>query len=43
MKQIEFTKAFANKKKGNKCFYDGQLASSLVKRKVAKYVSNKKK
>jgi hypothetical protein len=43
MKQVEFTKAFANKKKGDKGFYDGQLASHLVRvDQVAKYVNKKK-
>ena len=35
---VEFTKDFANKKKGQKGLYDSMLASSLVhKNKVAKY------
>lgn len=43
MKEIEFTKDYATKKKGDKASYDGQTASSLVReRKVAKFVKAKK-
>ncbi len=39
MRRIEFTKNFANKKKGKRATLDGQLASSLVRvQRVAKYV-----
>ncbi len=39
MREIEFTKDFATKKKGDKWKCDGQLASQLVHNdKVAKYV-----
>ncbi len=40
---VEFTKDFANKKKGNKETYNSMVASHLVNRdKVAKYVSKAK-
>lgn len=43
MREVEFTKAFATKKKGDKAKYDGMLASYLVNvDKVAKYVTKKK-
>lgn len=43
MIKVEFTKAYANKKKGDKAEYDGMIASSLVrKHKVAKFVKTKK-
>ena len=42
MKEVEFTKDFATKKKGDKTFFDSQLASQLVHvDKVAKYVKKK--
>lgn len=42
MKEVEFTKDFATKKKGDKWRCDGLLASQLVhKDKVAKYVTKK--
>ena len=41
-KLVEFTKDFANKKKGVKCSFDSMLASDLVhNKKVAKYVKEK--
>ncbi len=40
-REVEFTKKFANKKKGNKETYNSLLASSLVQRKLAKYVKPK--
>lgn len=41
---IEFTKEFANKKKGDKVSYDSMLASRLVHGdKVAKYFKAKSK
>ncbi len=44
MREVEFTKKFANKKKGDKGTYDSMLASTLVhKDKVAKYVNKKSK
>jgi len=43
MREIEFTKAFAGKKKGDKWTCDSLLASTLVREdKVAKYVNKKK-
>lgn len=43
MRLVEFTKKFANKKKGEKASYDGMLASHLVNiDKVAKYVTEEK-
>lgn len=43
MRQVEFTKKFATKKKGDVWECDGQLASQLVHQdKVAKYVKAKK-
>lgn len=43
MREIEFTKDFATKKKGDKAFYDGMLASQLVNNdKVAKYYKKPK-
>ncbi len=42
-KLVEFTKDYANKKKGDKGSYGSMLASNLVnKRKVAKHVSKAK-
>ena len=39
MREVEFTKDFATKKKGDKWSCDGLLASQLVRNdKVAKYV-----
>ena len=39
MIQVEFTKPYAGKKKGDKDYYDSQIANSLVRvRKVAKVV-----
>jgi hypothetical protein len=44
MIEVEFTKAFANKKKGEKFSCSSQLASKLIrKEKVAKLVKGKKK
>ena len=43
MVEIEFTKNFATKKKGQKFICDSQLASQLVRvDKVAKYTTKKK-
>lgn len=43
MREVEFTKDFANKSKGDKSSYDGMLASRLVNLdKVAKYVTKAK-
>jgi len=42
--EVEFTKAYANKKKGDKGTYDSMLAAALIgKHKVAKQVKAKKK
>ena len=44
MREVEFTKAFANKEKGDRAKFDGLLASQLVRKdKVAKYVDVKEK
>jgi hypothetical protein len=44
MVQVEFTKKFGIKKKGDTGFYDGMLASQLVRiDKVAKLVKQKAK
>lgn len=44
MKEVEFTKDFGTKKKGEKAVYDGMLASQLVRiDKVAKYYVKKAK
>ena len=44
MVQVEFTKKFGIKKKGDTGFYDGMLASQLVRiDKVAKYVKKEEK
>lgn len=43
MREVEFTKDFATKKKGEREFYDSTLASHLVNiDKVAKYPKPKK-
>lgn len=43
MREVEFTKAFANRKKGDKFTCDSQLASQLVRvDKVAKFTKKKK-
>lgn len=43
MREIEFTKDFANKNKGEKMKCDGQLASQLVRvDKVAKFTDARK-
>ncbi len=42
MVQIEFIKEYAGKKRGEKDSYDGQLAASLISKKVAKLVKTKK-
>lgn len=43
MKKVEFTKDFANKKKGDILSCDGMLASQLVRvSKVAKYCKDTK-
>ena len=43
MRQVEFTKDFATKKKGDVDSYDGMLASQLVNvDKVAKYYTKPK-
>ena len=42
-REVEFTKDFAKKKKGDKASYDSMLASRLVHQdKVAKFVKAKK-
>ena len=38
---VEFLKDFATRKKGEKQPYDGMVASSLIKEKVAKLVKEK--
>lgn len=44
MIQIEFTKSYANKKKGDKAYLDPMIASSLIrKHKVAKRVKKDSK
>ncbi len=44
MIEIEFTKSFANKEKGDKMFIDSMIASTLInKHKVAKRVKKSKK
>ena len=44
MREVEFIKDFANKKKGDTGKYDSQLASTLVNvKKVAKYVTRSHK
>lgn len=44
MVEVEFTKKFGIKKKGDTGFYDGMLASQLVRiDKVAKYVKKEEK
>lgn len=43
MVEIEFTKDFANKKKGDVITVDTMIASSLIKRKVAKKPTKKAK
>lgn len=44
MKEVIFTKDFSTKKKGDRAFYDGMLASHLVNvDKVAKYYVKTKK
>lgn len=42
MRTIEFIKDFATKKKGDVINIDGPIASSLIKRKLAKLKTNKK-
>ena len=43
MREIEFIKDFAGKKKGDKDSYDSMLANQLVRiKKVAKYIKAKK-